>query len=118
MREYQFLRGKIQRQIEWNGIELTFTRMEEDKYHRADHKVSNSVKGVYHQATSYQQKHSNEASVTSTKPKPMFLCLYEDGKSVKKGDSVQVNEKSYFVSGIENVQELNVALEISLEENV
>lgn len=118
MREYQFLEAKVKRQIDWNGVELLFTRMEEDKYHRGTKAVNTVVRGVYHQATSYQQKKSGEASVTSTKPKPMFLCLYNDGSKVRQGDIVFINGKKYFVSGIENVQELNVALEISLEVNV
>lgn len=117
MREYLFLRSKIKRQIDWNGQEFHFTHVGEDKYHRGSEETVVSVVGVYHQATSYKQKSSSDGMVTSTKAKPMILCMYEDGSAVSVGDRISLNGKDMFVSGVENVQELNVAVEISLEVN-
>lgn len=117
MREYMFLKSKVKRQIDWNGQMFNFTHTEEDKYHDDTEEVVIPVKGVYHQATSYQNKTSKDASVISSKAKPMILCLFEDGSLVKQGDTVNINGQDMIVTGVANIQELNVAVEISLEVN-
>ena len=117
MREYLFMQSKLKRQIDWNGQEFHFTHVGEDKYHRGSEETDILVRGIYHQATSYKQKNSSDGTVTSTKAKPMILCMYEDGSAVSVGDKISLNDQDMFVSGVENVQELNVAIEISLEVN-
>ena len=116
-RNFLFLQHRIQREIDWSGAEYTFTHKEEDKYHREASEVSYVVKGIFHQATSYKNKNSDNGSVTSTKPSPMILCMYQDGAQVSIGDTVIINKQDYLVTGIQNVQELNVAFDISLELN-
>lgn len=117
MREYLFLKNKIQRQIDWNGQEFTFIHMGENPYHRPTEPEEITLKGVYHQSSSYEQKNSTDATIISSKPKPMILCLYEDGKDIQAQDTVSINGKDMIVSGVDNIQELNVALQISLEVN-
>lgn len=114
---YLFLSNKIQRQIDWNGEEFTFIHTGEDEYHNPTEPVEISIKGIYHQSTSYQQKTSDTGSVTSTKPRPMILTTYDDGSKLSLGDTINLNGKDMFVTGLENVQELNVAIQISLEVN-
>ena len=134
MNQYLFLKNKIQRRIDWEGVPYTFTRVVEDKYHREQGTTSITVKGIYHQTNSYQQKSSKDGSVTTTKPQPMILCLYnnsnnndemlvENGEienstennNPKLGDKVVIDGKTMLVTGIVDIQELHVALQISLE---
>ena len=117
MREYLFLFNKVKRQIDWNGQNYTFTHTAEDKYHNETTTSEIILKGVYHQSTSYKSKSSKDGSVISSKSSPMILCLYDDGKTIQIGDKVKINDKDMFITGIENVQELNVAIQISLEVN-
>lgn len=114
---YLFLKNKIQKQVSWKGEDFVFVHVEEDKYHEAEETVEITVKGVYHQSTSYEQKTTTNGSVTASKPSPMILCLYEDANTITVGDTVTINDKDMIVTGIENVQELNVALQISLGVN-
>lgn len=117
MREYQFLLSKIKHQIDWNGEEFVFIHTEEDKYHRSTEPTEITLKGIYHQNSSYVQKTTQDATVTKSKPSPMILCLYTDGNAISLQDVVKINGKDMVVTGIENVQELNVALQLSLEVN-
>lgn len=114
---YLFLSNKIQRQIDWNGEKYTFTHTGEDKYHKPIDPVEITVKGIYHQATSYQQKTSEDGSITTTKARPMILAMMEDGGKVSIKDTIKINGKDMFVTGIEDIQELGVAVQISLEVN-
>ena len=45
----------------------------------------------------------------------MILCLYEDGIRVGKDDKVEMQNNTYKVTGINDVNNLGVAFEISLE---
>lgn len=110
-----FMKNKVSRQIAINGSYFSFTHETEDKYHNSTGSTTIELKGIYHQSTSYQSKTSAEGSVTSSKPSPMILCLYEDGSKISKGDSITVNDKSMFVTGVEDVQQLHVISHISLE---
>ena len=116
-RNFLFIQRKIQREIDWSGENFVFTHNEEDKYHRETAETSYSIKGIFHQSTSYSNKTSNDGSTTRTKPSPMILCNYDDGVQINLGDSVNINNQDYFVTAIQNVQELNVAFDISLELN-
>ena len=46
----------------------------------------------------------------------MILCMYEDAKNIVLGDKIEISGKQYKVSGVLNIQNYNVAADISLEE--
>ena len=112
---YLFLKNKVEKRIRWGGESYTFTRSVEDKYHRETETVEFTVKGLYHQSSSYQQKTTDSGSVTSKKPQPMILALYEDGHLIKPGDKTVVNDVTLLVTGVVDVQELNAVVQLSLE---
>lgn len=126
MNNYLFMTNKVQRRIEWSGETYTFTRVVEDKYHRKSDEITFTVKGLYHQTNSYQQKSSREGSVISAKPQPMILCLYNNVENIDEmtivnglnpelGDKVVVGGKTAVVTGVVDVQELHKVLQVSLE---
>ena len=47
---------------------------------------------------------------------PMILCLYEDGCEIDKGDIVIISDKKYSVVYKANIQNFDIAFDISLEE--
>lgn len=112
-----YLKNKIQTQLNWNGEDFTFIHKGEDRYHNELEPTEVNVRGMYHQQTSYVSKHSGEGSVTTSKATPMILCLYDDGKDLSINDTVVINGKAMFITGIEDIHELNVGLHISLEVN-
>ena len=109
-----FLRAKVKRSVDWYGNLFTFTHIQENKYHQEESTVTNTIKGVYHEATSYANKTSTDGSVISKKHSPMILCLFEEGSKISVGDKAVINGDDYIVTGIENVQQLDVAIQISL----
>lgn len=113
----RFLEQKVERQIKQNGEAFVFVHTTEDKYHRGTAEQTElPVKGILHISTAYMQETSDEGATISSKPSPIILCLYEDGSAISKGDSLKINETQYNVTGVENVQQLSVVCQISLEE--
>ena len=125
MDNYLFMVNRVQRRIEWSGEDYIFTRVVEDEYHREQGEINFTVKGLYHKTHSYQTKSSNEGSVTSRKPQPMILCLYNNTNTndemydivdnPKPGDKAIIGGKTLFVTGVEDIQEQHKVLQISLE---
>lgn len=111
-----FLENKIKRQIQLRGSEMTFIHKGEDKYHRPTEPEEISIQGIYHESTSYQKKNTDTGSTTHTKPSPMVLCSYADGSKLHTGDTLNWEESEYFITGIEDVQQLHAAIQVSLEE--
>lgn len=112
---YLFLKNKVEKRIKWGGESYTFTRSVEDKYHKETGTVSFTVKGLYHQSSSFQQKTTSTGAVTTNKPQPMILAMYEDGHQIKPGDKTVVNGVTLLVTSVLDVQELNAVVQVSLE---
>lgn len=110
-----YLKSRVAKQIKWYGEEYIFVHTGEDKYHRPVEPVKTFVKGLYHVSTSYANKISSDGATISKKPQPMLLCLYEDANTIKVGDQASINGTTMLVTGCENVQQLNVVMQISLE---
>ena len=122
MRIEYTLRNKIKRQIDWNGREFTFTRYKQDIYHQKTDEIDKKivVKGFYHEAGGYGgmlniELFERDGSRTTTHMKPMILCLYEEGKDLQMDDEIFLNGSTYKVIDKSDIQNLNVAFEISLE---
>lgn len=117
-----YLKNKIKRQIEWNGREFTFTRYKQDRFHQVtdDEFEEIVIKGFYHEAGGYGgmlniELYERDGSRNPTKMKPMILCLYEDGNQLKMDDVVIISGTKYKVVDKSNVQNYDVAYDVSLE---
>lgn len=113
----KFLKNKIERQINLNGQEFIFIRYKEDEYHQVsdEEKEEIYVKGIFHTTNSFVKANTSDASVVRSKPQPMILTLYEQGLLIKINDKVVINEETYKVVDINDVNSFNVACDISLE---
>lgn len=118
-----FLRNKINRQILWNGQDFVFTRYEENQYHELTDEVEKTIeiRGVFHEGGGYggmlnQELFEREGSREFSKMKPMILCLYDEvSKDLQMDDRVVIGDDTYFVVAKNDVKNLHVAFEVSLE---
>lgn len=114
----KFLRTKVKRLISSSGISVNFERYAKNKYDEPTDEIEFQAtkKMVFHTTKSYVKQTNGDASKTFTKQQPMLLSIYEDTLDLLVGDTVTLNGKSYTISGITNINELDSACDISLEE--
>lgn len=113
-----FLKNKIKRQLDCNGIEYSFKRNKKDKFNQLTDEVVNvkELKGIYHESNSYITREVSEAAITQSKKKPMILTLLENVEGLELDDFVEINGKKYKINGFLDIQNYNVVCDISLEE--
>lgn len=112
-----FLRNKVDRQIKINGQRFEFIRYEEDEFHQVSDEQSTIVilEGIFHTSNSYISQNTTDGGKTFAKPTPMILTLYEQGNMIKTNDMVIIEENKYKVVRTNNINDFNVAIDISLE---
>lgn len=112
-----FLECKIKRQICMNGRDLIFERYKVDKYEQVSNEIDKTVeaRGIFHTTNSYIKSNDAEGARLVSKPQPMILMLYEDGSRVEKDDKVKIGNNVYKVVEKNDVNNLNIAYDISLE---
>lgn len=117
-----YLRNKIKRQIEWNGQDLTFLRYKKNDYHELTDEVEKefNFKGIFHEGGGYGgmlniELYERDGARTVSRMKPMILCLYEDAKDLDMDDMVVIGNNKYNVVEKNDVKNMHIAFEISLE---
>lgn len=116
MKPAKFLENKIKRQLSCNGIEYTFIRRGEDAYHQpTEEKPQIKITGIYHEKNSYISESGADSSKITSKPVPMILGLWSEISQIKNGDIVFIGSFEYQVTGVSNIQNYNIAGDISLE---
>lgn len=108
---------KIRRELKKVGTEYKFKRakLNDFKEPTDENELAGKLLGLYHEQNSYVSVTVSDATQTRTKKVPMILCLYEDAKTLKFGDIVEINSKKLKVTGIVNIQEWNIIADVSLE---
>ena len=116
------MRSKILRQVRWNGRDLVFVRYQRNSYAELTDVVEEEIKirGVFHEGGGYGgmlniELYENDGTRTVSRMKPMVLCMYEDGIKIDIDDEVRVGNYYYSVVEKNDVSNLGVAFEISLE---
>lgn len=117
-----FLANKIRRQILWNGEEFTFNRYKVNEYKELTDEIEKSitVKGIFHEGGGYGgmlniELYERDGARSISSMKPMILCLYEDGKELLIDDEVVIAGSKFRVVEKNNVKQIDVAFEVSLE---
>ena len=108
---------KVVREINTHGSAYQFYRDKLNEYEEATGDVENvgEIKGLFHQTKSYISRKVTDATETRTKGQPLIMMCYEDSKSLQSGDKVNVAENEYRVTGINNINELCIISDVSLE---
>ena len=117
MIQSKFLRNKIDHQIKYNGDEYTFKRFGVDEYGQQSEEVTDTFtfKGIFHETVKHVCLTESDDARIFNVPASYILCLYEDGEPIKIDDQVEINEKVYSVTGKTDVNNFEVAFDISLE---
>lgn len=115
----QFEAYKIKRELKRSGIDYEFKRSNVNDFGEPieDPEVLGCLRGLYHEQNSNIQITTGDTTQVRTKKIPMILCLYEDTVylSLIAGDIVTINDKTFKVTGVVNIQEWNLIADISLE---
>lgn len=108
---------KVVREINTHGSTYQFYRDKLNEYEEATGDVKDvaEIKGLFHQTKSYISRKVTDATETRTKGQPLIMMCYEDSKGIQNGDKVNVAENEYRVTGINNINELCIISDVSLE---
>lgn len=110
---------KIKRELKRSGIDYKFKRPGVNDFGEpvGEPVVIGTIRGLYHEQNSSVQITTGDTTQVRTKKIPMILCLYEDTArlALQVGDTVTINDKTFKVTGVVNIQEWNLISDISLE---
>lgn len=120
MQAPMFLRNKIKKQLDRNGLVYEFTRVMKDKFNQnTESGETLLIKGIYHETNSFIKLNETDSGSVQRKKNPTILTLLdEQSKTLKQGDVVHINNVKYTVSGLLDIQNYGVVLDISLEMEV
>ena len=110
---------KIKRELKRSGIDYEFKRHGVNDFGEpvGEPVVIGTIRGLYHEQNSSVKITTGDTTQVRTKKIPMILCLYEDTASLvlNVGDIVKINDKTFNVTGVTDIQEWNIISDISLE---
>lgn len=108
---------KLKNIIKKNGKEFAFRRCGKNEFGEDSQEYTDVcvVKGIYHETSSYVKKVTDDGASYTTKKSPMVLSLYDDCREVLAGDMVEISEKTFKVTEINNMGQEDIVVDISLE---
>lgn len=107
---------KIEREICMHGSQYTFERNILDDYGEPTGTTEvATIRGLFHISKGYINRNVSDGTITRTKGSPMLLAKYNDTLEISQGDYIHINEKKYVVNEINNIMELDIVSDISLE---
>jgi hypothetical protein len=110
---------KIKRELKRSGTDYEFKRNKKNDFGEPinEFETIGSLMGLYHEQNSSVHISTGDTTQTRTKKVPMILCLYEDTASLalQVGDIVNINARTFKVTGVVNIQEWNLISDITLE---
>lgn len=110
---------KIKREIKRSGHEFTIFRNKNNEFgeNTEEAVIIGNIVGLYHEQNSYIKMVVSDTTRIRTEKIPMILCLFLDVEriSLKPDDYIIINNKTFKITGIVNIQEWNIIADISLE---
>lgn len=109
--------SKVTRAINTHGENFTFVRFGKDDYGQPSSETTEiTIKGLFHQTRSYITKNISDGTISRSKPQPQILTLLtSNSSSIQLKDRITYTGKTYEVNGINDIGNLGIALDISLE---
>lgn len=109
--------SKITRAINTHGKEFVFTHFESNDYGEPSGDSSEiTIKGLFHQTRSYITKNTTDGTIARSKPQPQILTFHNSSSmSLSIKDKLEYDGKLYSVIGVDDIGNLGVADDISLE---
>ena len=115
-----FQANKVKRLVYSKGAMYKITRNPMSEYGEPDDNATEGVEEEYIRAILHNGKPSKDRTddgvVTKFSQSEMLLCCYSDAHSIRVGDRIQgvLSGTEYEVENVDNVQEGNFAIDLSL----
>ena len=100
-----------------HGSEFTVKRNKIDEYKEPTGKpeIITAFRGLFHITKTFQTRTVEDGTVTRTKGQPMVLADYSDVKEIHNGDIIEYNGLEYTVVDANNIEQMNIIADISME---
>lgn len=117
----KFQLHKVRRLIHTNGLVYDFVRPTKNEFGEfSDENTADalhiSVRGMYHETSSYLSQTASDSTTIRKQVSPMILCTWENAKMLKQNDRLKIHDKLYTISGVKDIAESQVIADISLTE--
>lgn len=117
MKTPKFQPHKVNRMIDTLGVMYQFNRDKLNKYKEStgEQELIAELKGVLHSTASYVTKTATDGSTITAKQSPQILTNDPKAKLLHIDDKVIIDNCTYKVTGVLDINMLGLAFDISLE---
>lgn len=117
MKTPKFQPHKVKRMIDTLGVMYQFNRDRLSKYKEStgEQELIAELKGVLHSTASYVTKTATDGSTITAKQSPQILTNDPKAKLLHVDDKVIIDNCTYKVTGVLDINMLGLAFDISLE---
>lgn len=117
MKTPKFQPHKVKRMIDTLGVMYQFNRDRLNKYKEptGEQELIAELKGVLHSTASYVTKTATDGSTVTAKQSPQILTNDQKAKLLHIDDKVIIDNCTYKVTGVLDINMLGLAFDISLE---
>lgn len=107
----------VKRNILAHGQEFVFHSPELNTFNEPIHdETLITIQGLFHQSRGYITRNTTDGTVSRSQPQPMVLALVNpQTQAIRINDYMLYCNQKYLVTGINDINNLGIALEISLE---
>lgn len=108
---------KVKREIKMHGSDFTVKRNKIDEYKEptGEQETITTFRGLFHITKTFQTRNISDGTATRTKGQPMVLVDYSDVGETRNGDIIEYNGLEYTVADVNNVEQMNIIADISME---
>lgn len=117
MKTQKFQPHKVKRMIDTLGVMYQFNRDKLNKYKEStgEQELIAELRGVLHSTASYVTKTATDGSTITAKQSPQILTNDPKAKLLHIDDKVIIDNCTYKVTGVLDINMLGLAFDISLE---
>ena len=116
MKTPRFEAYKINQLIRTRGDTYIFRRDLKNEFKEpTGEQVTITLRGVWHTEREWVELTRGDGASVGRKPFSFLLTSYDAGRLIQQGDFILVDGKRYNVNAVDNLNQLNYAIDISLE---
>ena len=108
---------KVKREITRHGIKFSVYREIKDSYNEGTGKFNFVIEsiGLYHIQKGYVTRKISDGGEVTQKGSPKLMLIFDDCVSINNDDIIVINETAFAVRDKNNIEELNIICDLSLE---
>lgn len=112
-----FERYKVEKFLEYNGSPYILYTQKLNSFNEPEGEDSPyTLRGVYHEGHVYLGNLSSDGGTVRDKTLPRILCSYVHYSHIESGMKVIIDNTIFVVTGVQDLNHLHIACDISLEE--